>query len=103
MPSREQTLSRIAALFAVSNLGLMTYIKDHVGEIEHWGNTPEYEVENLAGFLMESDEHEAIFGGEARMWYDQIKNLSFGEIREQYHYNDWIATVITAAEEPAKT
>jgi hypothetical protein len=99
--NRERTLSHIAAVFAVSNLGMMTYLNDPVGEPSRWDDTPENEVENIAGHLMESDDHEAIFGGEARMWYNKIKDLSFGEIVEQYHYNDWVTNIIEAAEESA--
>jgi hypothetical protein len=96
---REQTLSRIAAMLAISNYGLGVHISDWVGRPSNWADNPENEVENAGGHFMESDEHEEMFRGEARSWYEQIKHLSFGEIRETYHWNAWIGEIIDEAEE----
>lgn len=98
MIKHEQLLSRLAAVFAVSNFGMINYINDPVGTPSDWDDTPESEIEGIAGGLMESDEHEELFRGEARMWYNTLKNLSIGEIAEQYHYNSWVADIIKAYE-----
>ena len=69
-----QRINRAAAAMAVSNMG--HGVDEH--RVLNWtpssryANSPRQEVCDLAGHLIESDEHEDIFGEEAEDWAKQI-------------------------------
>lgn len=96
--SRQSKLSHIAALLAVSNMGLWSYMDEDqiTGRSHRWYDDPENEVMSVAGFLYESDEHEAIFAEEAESWYEQIKDLTDDQIREKfsYHSDKWVHRIL---------
>lgn len=75
MNIEQQRINRAAAAMAVSNYG---HGADEA-RILNWtpnaryGNSPRSEVCDLAGHLMESDEHEEMFADEAEGWAETIK------------------------------
>ncbi len=90
----QQRINRAAAAMAVSNYG---HGADEA-RILNWkpnlrfGNTPRSEVEDLAGHLMETDEHEDMFAGEAESWATQIKkDGGLRKFAEMYpHHEAWL-------------
>lgn len=73
-------LCRLSAAFAISNMG-QTVPKDIAERISDSPYcTPRSEIDNFAGHLMETDEHEEIFAGEAEMWYDLLKKKAAEEV-----------------------
>ena len=92
----KQRINRIAAGMAVSNMGLLG-LHLTVEQLLRWkpseryDNTPRSEVEDFAGSLMESNEHEVAFAGEAEWWAEQITTVGIPAFAEQYyHHADWI-------------
>lgn len=75
MKIEDQRINLAAAMMAVSNYG-------HGVDAEkvlrwepcaRYGNSPRTEVERLAGHLMETEEHEDMFAGEAESWAKTIR------------------------------
>lgn len=99
----ERRVARLAAWFAVSNLGHMHNMDESEAGDTHydWPKDPRNAVENIAGHLMESDEHEEIFAEEAESWFERFKNLSAEEIREQYAYksDQWFEDILAVPDE----
>lgn len=88
---------RIAAGLAISNMGQEVPERIYESsEDQRWETTARSEVESLAGHLMETDEHDEIFVGEAEMWYENIKDLSLNEILRQFQHNSWVEKIILA-------
>lgn len=70
-----QRINRAAAMMAVSNYGHGVDVERVLNwkPVQRFGNTPRSEVEDLAGHLMESYEHEDMFAEEAEGWAKDIK------------------------------
>ena len=94
MDAATQKINRAAAAMAVSNYG---HTLDEA-RILNWkpsdrhSNSPRQEVCDLAGHLMESDEHEELFADEADGWAKSITEagglLAFAET---FHWHkSWI-------------
>jgi hypothetical protein len=94
--------SRLAAALAVSNLGHR--VPEDIHETFFgWSDTPESEIGDLAGHLMESNEHEHIFYAEAEMWgkyLDRIDEESL--LRFHGPHSPWIEKILNVPEESIK-
>lgn len=89
-------LCRLSAAFAISNMG--QGIPADIGTAplskESPFLTPRSEVENWAGHLMETDEHEDIFAGEAEMWYKDLAKKEREEILQVWGaHSPWIQQI----------
>jgi hypothetical protein len=93
-------LCRLAAAFAMSNMGHQvpeTITKDIQTSDDKYIVTPRSEVEQVAGHLMESDEHEDLFAQEAEMWYKDLKGRSNEEVLKIWgDTSPWIQKIIDA-------
>jgi hypothetical protein len=71
---KEQQINRAAAWMAVSNMGLPLDRERFLRWTppKRYTNSPRSEIEDFAGHLMESEEHEDTFVGEAESWARQI-------------------------------
>lgn len=69
----EQKHARLAAAFAISNMGQEVPNDVGKGNFLEWERSSRHAVDNLAGHLMETDEHEEIFAEEAEMWDETIQ------------------------------
>jgi hypothetical protein len=97
MKTKEQKFARIAALFAVSNLGHFHNIKveRYIQDDRSWTGDAYSEVCSIAGHLMETEEHEEYFTGEAEMWSNDLREFeTIGAIAMQWPYhNDWLMAI----------
>lgn len=89
-------LPRLAAAFAISNLGHEVPADIAEGPyLEH--SSPRNEVENYAGHLMESDEHEDIFAAEAEMWARDLAKTPVEEVlRIHGTHSPWVRKILEA-------
>lgn len=92
---------RVAAAMAVSNYGHLG-LTIPVSRVTDWRvptnkayASPESEVCDIAGSIMETDEHEAMFGEEAASWAETIsKYQTLEEFAEAFpHHREWILTI----------
>lgn len=93
--------SQLAACFAVSNLGMETYLDSERAAHFPWPDNPRSAVERLAGHLMESDEHEEIFADEAQGYFNRFVNLTVEEALEQFSYNlsrSWFKQILNESD-----
>lgn len=89
-----QKINRAAAAMAVSNYGhgadedRILRWKPHM----RFMNSPRSEVEDLAGHLMENEEHEEMFAGEAESWADTIiRDGGLVKFAANYpHHEKWL-------------
>lgn len=93
-------LCRLAAAFAMSNMGHK--VPEDIAR-PPFGHgpyvSPEGQIDQWAGHLMETDEHEDIFHGEAEMWYDTLSKQSTEEVlRIHSPHCPWIQEIIDAPE-----
>lgn len=94
MDTATQKINRAAAAMAVLNYG---FDVDH-SRVLRWepnlryGNSPRQEICDLAGHLIESDEHGELFAGEADGWAAQItEEGGLLQFAEKYHWHKpWI-------------
>ena len=93
-----QVIAVMAACFAVSNLGLWQFIReDSVRRMVMTNNhmiSARYAVCELAGHLMEEEEHEDLFSQEAEGWERDItkEGLRVYITRfEKYPNNGWLS------------
>jgi hypothetical protein len=96
----EGKLCRLAAAFAISNMG--QEVPKDIAKAP-FGHGPyvsaEGQVDQFAGHLMETDEHEDIFHGEAQMWYGDLGKRSNEEIlRVHGAHCPWIKQILDAPE-----
>lgn len=91
--------SRLAAAFAISNMGQK--VPDDIAETRFgWASTHQQAVCDLAGHLMETDEHERIFTQEARMWSGYLRKTSRKELlRIHGPHCPWIQQILDVPEE----
>lgn len=90
----DQRINRAAAAMAVSNYGHgvdEARVLDWQPDLR-FGNTPRSEVEDLAGHLMENDEHEDMFAGEADSWAASIREAGgLAPFAERFsHHAGWL-------------
>lgn len=91
--------ARLAAGMAISNMGqeVPAYISDRP---KNWSPSVEYTVCDLAGHIMETDEHEDIFVGEAKGWLKYIRKEGYANLLKNHGpHCPWIAKVLEAAKE----
>lgn len=108
MKTRAEKIARIAALFAVSNLGhfhnikVEKYINDDPNPSPRgraWSDDAYSEVCGIAGHLMENEEHEQYFGDEARGWQETFKDTSIEDIAKQYKWHsEWLLKIAAIPE-----
>jgi len=104
MKTKEQKIARIAALFAVSNLGQFHMIKVEQWIVDdqpaprmrsQWTGNAYSDVCMIAGHLMENDEHEHYFGDEATGWVKELSQI--GDIKliaERWpHHSEWLLKI----------
>lgn len=94
----EGKLCRLAAAFAISNMG-HEVPKDIAERPFSDGRfcTPRSQVECFAGHLMETDEHEEIFAEEAESWYKDLKRRSTEEVLRVHGPRcPWIQKIVDA-------
>lgn len=76
-PTQEAKVARVAAGLAISNLGhlgINVTPGDLLANPKGWTGDAESDICQLAGHLIESDEHEALFRTEAAIWQDVLEN-----------------------------
>lgn len=88
--------ARLAAAFALSNMGHQ--VPENMAEKPYSDDdTPRSQIDDFGGHLMESDEHEEIFAGEAEMWYKTLGDQSINEILRIYGpHSPWIEQILLA-------
>lgn len=94
LPDRKT--ARLAAAFAISNMGHQVPDDIAEGDWLDWESTPRHAIDNLAGHLMEDESHDELWAGEAEMWYDQIQSKG---VQRMYHHRedcDWFKKIILA-------
>lgn len=91
--------SQLAAAFSISNMGQR--VPDDIAETRFgWSETPQSAICNLAGHLMESDEHEDIFVSEAEMWGRYLDDHTKEDIlRIHGPHCPWIQKIVDVPEE----
>ncbi len=98
--TEDKIINRVAAMMAVSNYGFAV----DVNRVLRWelptryDNSPRSEVCDLAGHLIESDEHEEMFADEAFGWRKEIiKAGGLSKFAAVYrHHADTIGKLIEA-------
>lgn len=91
-----QVIAVMAACFAVSNLGLWQFIReDSVRRMVMTNNhmiSARYAVCELAGHLMEEEEHEDLFSKEAEGWERDITAMGLRHYITTYEkHNAWLS------------
>lgn len=102
MSDDPRKIHRVAAAMAVSNYGHLG-LNVPVSRVTSWKpNKPQYsssrqEVCDLAGSIMETDEHEEMFADEAEGWENTIRDLHDGDLvkfAEAFpHHKEWILEI----------
>lgn len=102
MSDDPRKIHRVAAAMAVSNYGHLG-LSIPVSSVTRWTpSKPEYssarqEVCDLAGSIMETDEHEEVFAGEAESWETTIREQHGGDLvkfAEAFHWHkEWILEI----------
>ena len=98
-PTHEAKVARVAAGLAISNLGhLGTNVKpsDLLTNPKDWTGDAESDVCQLAGHLMENDDHESLFTQEAAGWADHIKNdyaTDLSRVAAVFTWHPWIKQI----------
>lgn len=93
--TQEQKIARMASIMAISNMGLLHFCEGRNLLSGHIVDRAEYDVCSLAGHLIESDEHEEIFGAEAKMWEEITKKDGLEKMMENYpHHREWMERLI---------
>jgi hypothetical protein len=87
--------ARLAAAFAISNFGYTVPLGAALHP-EDWSESAQANVEDLAGHLMESREHERLFGDEARMWYAYVRKHPRKVLLEMHGYHPWVKAILYA-------
>lgn len=89
-----QKINRAAAAMAVFNYGHSVdadRVLDWTPNLRY-GNSPRQEICDLAGHLMESDDHEEMFAGEADSWAKTIQKdgglVAFAKTFD--HHKTWL-------------
>ena len=99
MTDDPRKVARVAAGMAISNYGHLggSIPVERVTDT-HWGwSTDAFsEVCSVAGSIMETDEHEEMFGDEARGWEKQILEMGLEAFALKFSYHSWIRTIIDA-------
>lgn len=102
MSDDPRKIHRVAAAMAVSNYGHLG-LTVPVSRVTDWTpSKPQHssarsEVCDLAGNIMETDEHEEMFAGEADSWESQIKGHFEGDLTKFadafYWHKEWILAI----------
>lgn len=88
--------ARAGALLAVSNMGHWHNLRPDaiLCNPSGWCDEARYEVCTVAGHLMESDEHEEIFGDEAAAWEKLFTENGMEKMAKDYpHHAEWINAI----------
>lgn len=102
MSDDPRKVNRVAAAMAVSNYGHLGLSIPVERVHEKWlprgdprYSTPGSEVCDLAGSIMETDDHEEMFAGEAESWAKSIRQAGgLLKFAEQYpHHAEWIIKI----------
>lgn len=97
MITEQQKIARMASIMAVSNLGHLHNINlDQNTDFKLFkpADSARYDVCHVAGHLMESDDHEDMFGEEAEGWEKRIRKAGFEAFVEQYpHHRETLTKV----------
>lgn len=99
MTDDPRKIARVAAGMAISNYGHLggSVPVDRVTDTRwSWSTDAFSEVCNVAGNIIESDEHEEMFGDEAEGWEKQIREVGLEAFAERFSYHSWIRTIIDA-------
>lgn len=99
MTDDPRKVARAAAAMAISNYGHLggSVPVERVTDTRWSWSTDAYsEVCNLASGIIESDEHETMFGEEAQGWERQIQEAGLEAFATQFSHNPWLRTIIDA-------
>lgn len=96
MKTEAERIARMASLMAVSNTGHLHNLDIERATDTRWGWNPvaRYDVCNIAGHLMENEDHEDYFGDEAESWEKQIREAGAEAFIEQFpHHREMLTKV----------
>lgn len=99
MKPEHERVARIGAIMAVSNLGHFhnLNLESAIDPRGGWGDNARYDVCNIAGHLMECDDHEELFGDEAQRFEDELLGIGIEDFIKLYpHHEEWLRKVWAA-------
>ncbi len=96
-----QKNSQLAAAFTISNMGQK--VPEDISSSGCWSSTPQSAICNLAGHLMETDEHERIFVKEAAYWSEYVREKSREELVSVHGvHSPWLEAIMDAPDDQIK-
>lgn len=91
----EMKRGRLGALFAVSNYGLEHHIREmHYNDPSTWTGHAEFDVVTIASSIIENEDMQEIFEGEARSWENRIADGGFEKYKRIFGHYPWVAAII---------